>query len=143
MSNLQHIYGRSVVVLYKPTYDEKRKRRLLEIFTHFNVLLYDEGLLKWPCFAAILLHSNSCFFVHAVTTVDRMCRRLANCRVNVSLFRLLTSSVCVRQVVDRVAGASYHQRAMQLVDSLILTQDTDDQVKRKSFLPRDAMHPRY
>ena len=80
--------------------------------------------------------------MHAVTTVDRMCRRLANCRVNVSLFRLLTSSVCVRQVVDRVAGASYHQRAMQLV-SLILTQDTDDQVKRKSFLPRDAMHPRY
>ena len=84
MSNLQHIYGRSVVVLYKPTYDENTKRRLLEIFTHFNVFLYDEGLLKWPCFAAILLHSNSCFFMHAVTmwtecvAVWRMsCKRFA------------------------------------------------------------------
>jgi len=74
MSNMQHIYGRSVVVLYKPTYDEKTKRRLLEIFTHFNVLLYDEGLLKWPCFAAILLHSNSCFFY----------ARCNNCGQNVS-----------------------------------------------------------
>ena len=72
-AKLQYIYGRSVVLLYQPTFDEKTKSRLLEIFTHFNAFLYIEGLLKWTCFAAILLHSNSFFSA-----------RCNNCGQNVS-----------------------------------------------------------